>query len=332
MSSLTHRQRLETCLSGELPDRPPVALWRHFPVDDQTPAGLAAASIDFQRHYDFDFVKVTPASSFCLKDWGSQDEWRGAPEGTRDYTKRVIHAPEDWANLRELDPARGSLRDQLKCLSILVAELGPETPVIQTIFSPLSQAKNLIGSEHLMVHLRRYPQALKAGLEIITESTQRFLHAALETGIAGVFYAVQHARYGTLSEAEYAQFGRLYDLRLLELASEAWFNMLHLHGREVMFKQMIDYPVQAINWHDRVAGPSLQEALEMFPGSVCGGLSRYESLVLSTPQEVTNQALDAIESTGGERFILGAGCVTPTIAPRGNIIAARQSVDTFEAG
>jgi uroporphyrinogen decarboxylase len=62
----SHRTRLETCLSGVRPDRTPVALWRHFPVDDQIPAGLAAATIDFQRTFDFDLVKVTPASSFCL--------------------------------------------------------------------------------------------------------------------------------------------------------------------------------------------------------------------------------------------------------------------------
>ena len=44
----TPRERLEACLSGRLLDRPPVALWRHFPVDDQTPDGLAAATIEFQ--------------------------------------------------------------------------------------------------------------------------------------------------------------------------------------------------------------------------------------------------------------------------------------------
>ena len=67
--SITHRQRLETCLAGEKPDRTPVALWRHFPVDDQTPTGLAAATLKFQQDYDFDLVKVSPPSSFCLKDW-----------------------------------------------------------------------------------------------------------------------------------------------------------------------------------------------------------------------------------------------------------------------
>jgi len=44
-----HRERMQACLSGSAVDRPPVALWRHFPVDDQTPQGLAAATVNFQR-------------------------------------------------------------------------------------------------------------------------------------------------------------------------------------------------------------------------------------------------------------------------------------------
>jgi hypothetical protein len=33
-------------------------------------------------------------------------------------------------------------------------------PFIQTIFSPLSQAKNLVGGDDLLVHLRKNPQEL----------------------------------------------------------------------------------------------------------------------------------------------------------------------------
>ncbi|MCX7976483.1 MAG: hypothetical protein N2646_05375, partial [Bellilinea sp.] len=61
MSTCTHRERLELCLAGEIADRPPFALWRHFPVDDQSPDSLAAAITNFQNTYDFDFIKVTPA-------------------------------------------------------------------------------------------------------------------------------------------------------------------------------------------------------------------------------------------------------------------------------
>ncbi|MBE0410900.1 MAG: uroporphyrinogen decarboxylase, partial [Anaerolineales bacterium] len=208
---ITHRYRLETCLAESNIDRPPVALWRHFPVDDQYPQELAAAHLGFQKLYDFDFVKVTPASSFAIKDWGADDEWRGTIEGTRDYTKRVVHEPEDWLKLPVLDPRNGHLAKQLECLQLIIKELGSETPVIQTIFNPLSQAKNLVGGENLMVHLRRFPEAIHAGLKTIAKSTQLFIEAAQQTGIAGIFYAVQHARYDMLSTKEYDEFGRYYD-------------------------------------------------------------------------------------------------------------------------
>ncbi|HEX2980462.1 MAG TPA: hypothetical protein VHO48_09385, partial [Anaerolineaceae bacterium] len=112
---VAHRERMEAALAGQILDRPPVALWRHFPVDDQRPDTLAAAVTAFQHWYDFDFIKVTPSSSYCLYDWGAQDTWNGNPEGTREYGAPVIHQPEDWARLPRLAPTRGHLGGMLEC-------------------------------------------------------------------------------------------------------------------------------------------------------------------------------------------------------------------------
>ncbi|MEW5868928.1 MAG: uroporphyrinogen decarboxylase family protein [Chloroflexota bacterium] len=324
---VTHRQRLETCLSGASPDRVPVALWRHFPVDDQTPESLAHAALVFQRTFEFDLVKVTPASSYCLKDWGVRDEWHGATEGTRQYTQRVIQNPEDWKRLPALDPHQGYLAAQLRCLRLLLDELGSETPVIQTIFNPLSQAKNLVGGDALLVHMRRFPDALQAGLATISESTRRFVEALLDTGVAGIFYAIQHAKFGLLSPEEYLRFGKPYDLQILEPVRQLWLNMLHLHGEEVMFDLVADYPVNILNWHDRDTAPSLAQGQMRFPGVVCGGLQRERTMVLGTPQMVRQEAMEAIQATSGQRFILGTGCVIPIHTPYGNLLAARQSVE-----
>lgn len=326
-ASISHRQRLENCLSGDKGGGIPVALWRHFPVDDQKADSLAAAHLDFQRLFDFDLLKVTPASSYLAKGWGVEDEWRGATEGTRDYTRRVVYNPEDWAELPVLDPYQGSLGESLAALKIITQELGQETPVIQTIFSPLSQAKNLVGREKLILHLRQFPEALHAGLQVIAESTLRYIEVASHTGIAGIFYAVQHAQYGLLSSQEYDEFGRGYDLRVLEPSRNMWLNMLHLHGEDVMFEKFIDYPVSVINWHDQDTPPSLKDAQMLFGGALCGGLRRERTMVLGTPEGVRMEAHNAFEATGGDRFILGTGCVVPITAPRANLVAARSAVE-----
>jgi uroporphyrinogen decarboxylase len=322
----THKERIQACIQGEVIDRPPVALWRHFPVDDQAPETLAKASLHFQTTYDFDLVKVTPASSYCVRDWGVEDEWRGNPEGTRAYTKRVIHNPRDWEKLPVLEPTAPRLASQLECLRLIRAELGSDTPLLQTIFNPLAQAKNLAGNDLLLVHLRLYPEAVLKGLAIIAETTRRFVEACLKTGIDGVFYAVQHAQADLLTLGEYKTFGLPNDSKVLEPAGELWCNLLHLHGKDVYFSLLSDLNFPIVNWHDRETSPSLAEARNLYQGVVCGGL-RQDTLVYRDQLEVRKEAADAIQQTNGKRFILGTGCVVPIIASHGNILAARKSME-----
>jgi uroporphyrinogen decarboxylase len=322
----THKERIQACINNEIPDCPPVALWRHFPVDDQLPETLAAATLHFQQTYDFDLVKVTPASSFCLKDWGADDQWMGHTEGTRQYTKRVIHDPRDWEKLPVLDPSSPHLAGQLTCLHLIRTELGSNTPLLQTIFSPLAQAKNLAGNETLLAHLRLYPESVRKGLETIAETARRFVEACLDTGIDGIFYAIQHAQASLLSREEYGSFGLPYDKKVLEPAQELWCNLLHLHGRDIYFSLLDFFKFPIVNWHDRETPPSLAEAQKQFSGVVCGGM-RQDTLAYGVPAEVRKEAADAIQQTNGKRFLLGTGCVVPVIASHGNIMSARKSVE-----
>jgi len=324
---MSKRERLEATIRAEAADRPPVALWRHFPGDDQDPAELAASTVAFQRQYDFDFVKVTPASSFCVRDWGVEDRWIGNEEGTREYARRPIVKPEDWRALPLLDPESGALGAQLRCLELIHEALGDEVPFIQTIFNPLTQAKNLAGQRVMLAHLRQAPDAVRAGLAIIAESTMRFVQAAQQRGIAGIFWAAQHASYELLSETEYQEFGGAFDRNLLEAAEGLWLNVLHLHGDRVMFDLLANYPVHVVNWHDRETPPTLGEGQVRIRGAVLGGLRQWETMVRGSPADVRREALDAYRQTGGRRFILGTGCVTPITAPWANLRAARMVVD-----
>ena len=325
-SSMNKRDRLQATIAGQPVDRPAVALWRHWPGDDQRGGDLARAALDFQDAFDFDFIKFMPSSNYCIAAWGAESRWTGNEEGTREWGTRVIQGPEDWTRLGLLDPYAGQLGEMHRGLGIVGQEVGERVPFIQTIFNPLAQAKNLAG-ERLLSDLRQHPDALKAGLETITETTIRFIEAALTTGIAGIFLALQHATYDLLSEAEYREFGRPYDLRILAACEGLWFNLLHLHGSHVMFDLVADYPVQAINWHDQETPPSLGEGLTRFPGAVVGGLHRIETVLRGTPEQVRASVQAAIADTGGHRLIVGTGCVTFTNTPLGNIRAAREAVE-----
>lgn len=328
MNSMTKRERLAAAIEGRAVDRVPVALWRHWPVDDQQPETLAWATVQFQNRYDFDLVKVTPSSSFCLRDWGAVDEWRGHYHGTREYGPRVIAEPDDWRRITPLAPEEGALGRQLEALRLIRELLGPDTPVIQTVFCPLSQAKNLAGQDQLLAHLRQAPQSVQAGLQTIAETTRAFVAAVMRQGcVDGIFYAVQFAQAHLLTPDEFRRFGMPHDRAILQAAGSGWLNMLHLHGRAVYLDLISDYPAQVFNWHDRETPPSLAQGLDLVQGAVCGGLRQEETLLYGTPERVRAEALQAIEETGGRRLIIGTGCVTPITSPAGNIRAARQAVE-----
>ncbi|HRC76341.1 MAG TPA: uroporphyrinogen decarboxylase family protein [Kouleothrix sp.] len=321
---MTKRERLAAALAGEPTDRPLVALWRHFPADDADPEQLALSTLAFQTQYDWDFIKLTPSSEYSVAGWGCRAAYRGHPEGVSEYLERAVTAPADWARLPVLDVYGGALGRCLAAIRTTRQLAGPDIPILATVFGPLAQAKNLVGGGLDLVHLREHRQQFLAGLEVIAETTVRFVVAALEAGADGIFYAVQRASAECMSEAEYLQVGRPLDLHVLEAAQGASFNLLHLHGHHTFFDLVADYPVHALNWHDRETGPSLAEGARRFPGLVVGGLSQQD-LVEGSPESVRAQALAAVASLGARPLCLSTGCVAPTVAPWGNMRALRSA-------
>ncbi|MDX1663154.1 MAG: uroporphyrinogen decarboxylase family protein [Candidatus Promineifilaceae bacterium] len=330
MTPMTKRERLEATIAHEPTDRLPIAVWRHWPGDDQNAESLAAAHLLWQERYDWDFVKVSPSSSYCLADWGVESRWLGNVEGTRDYTRRIIHHPEAWADLKPLEPDQGSLAVQVEALRLLREAWGERVPFLATIFSPLAQAKNLAGKEQALSHMRSHPQHFRQGLETITESTMRLVEAARETGISGIYYAIQHARHALLSGVEYKTFGQPYDEQILGEASDLWLNTIHLHGdQDLIFDVVADYDVPLLNWHDRDSNISLREGRDQFAGALSGGVSR-STMHTGDPEAVLAEARNAVEQTGGRGLVLGTGCVIMTNTPLRNLQALRHFAEDWK--
>ena len=326
MPDWSKRKRLEATIAGHETDRLPVALWRHWPGDDQNAEALAASHLKWQQDYDWDLVKVTPASSYAITGWGVKDRWVGSLEGTREYRHRAVIEPGDWESLAPLDPSRGMLATQIEVLERVGEGLGEEVPFIASIFSPLAQGKNLAGEQRMISHMRSDPEAFKRGMETITESTLRYVEAVKATGISGIFYALQQANYPLMSPEEYRRYGRPYDERILAAVNDLWLNMVHIHGTGVMFDVVADYPVQIVNWHDRECDISLAEGLEQINGAASGGVSRW-TLHQESPKKALAEIQDALQQTNGRRYVVGTGCVTMITTPTGNIRALRAAVE-----
>ncbi|MDP6885154.1 MAG: uroporphyrinogen decarboxylase family protein, partial [Rhodospirillales bacterium] len=253
--SMTHWERIEAALKGETVDRPSISLWRHWPGEDDTAEGLAAATVRWQKAYDFDLVKFMPTGTYGVEDWGAQTTYTHNPSGTRFITAPGLTTVEEWPRLEALDVTKGFMGQQNEALRLTAEALAGSVPIVQTIFSPLTTARKLAG-DRVFTHMRCHPDALKEGLEIIAQTTIRFALAALDAGAHGVFFASQCSSYQLLSEAEYREFGEPFDRAVLDaVQAKARLNMAHAHGEDVMFDILAAYPVQMMNWHDRLTWP-----------------------------------------------------------------------------
>ncbi len=324
---MTHWERIRAAIKGEETDRVPVSLWRHWAVDDQLPQGLAEVTVRWQRAYDFDLVKFMPTGTYGIEDWGATTIYEPNYRGIRTVTRFGLNDVEQWPRLEQLDVTRGYLGQQTTALRLAAEALRNEAPILQTVFSPLTTARKLAG-DRVFTDMRLRPDLFKAGLLIIAETTARFAVESIRAGAHGLFFATQCASYRLMTEAEYREFGQPYDLMVLDaVKSDAEFNMAHVHGEDIMFDLLAGYPVEMMNWHDRLTWPSLAEAGQRFSGLLVGGVNEWETLLNGPIEAIQAEIKEAIEQVGGRRLMVGPGCVIPAHVPISHIIAAREAVE-----
>ncbi len=219
------RERLENAIAGDPVDRVPVALWRHWPGDDQRYADLARSIIDFQHDYNWDFVRVMPSSNFQVTDYGIQDEWRGNRQGRRAINKHIVNRSLDWTKMRALSPDRGALSQQLECMRMICKAMQSQAvPIVHTIYSPFAQAARIGGKQRVLKNMRTRADRLRTGLHQLTESTLRFIEALRRIpNVAGIFYVTEFASHDVMSEAEYAALVMPHNLKILESIPDRWW-------------------------------------------------------------------------------------------------------------
>lgn len=324
---MNKRERIDAAIQKQAVDRPPIALWRHFPVDDLDSTKLARRVIEFQNEYDFDFVKVTPAASYVSEMYGGELRNAGNREGTRIHMRRVINDWHDWKHIEALPQDHPVILRESDAIRRIREGLGKEVPVMQTIFSPLSCARTLAG-DRLVQDLREHPGEVMQALHHLGTTMERFARSSIESGADSIFFATQVASSEVLTPDEARAYGHTHDVTLIaDIARLVDFILLHIHGENIYFNQFAKYPVQILNWHDRKTPPTLSEGKELFHGAVAGGLEEWQVVADGTPAEVQAQVQNAIQQTGGIGLIVAAGCVISTDTPVANIQVARRTVE-----
>lgn len=290
-------ERLQAALAGERVDRPPFSFWYHFGLQHMPGEAVAAAHLAFARRFEPDFLKVMNDYPFPAPDLLSIDR------------------PTDWGNLADLHGKEGGWGQQLHALETLVKALKKKTWIVETVYSPWSVLCRLGTRELVIQTAREHPGFLRHALETVTRSQVNYVRHAMATGIQGIYFAVTDARHDRLSPAEYREWCAPYDKQVLEAASGAPFNILHIHGSRIHFSELSDYPVTAVTWSHFHTGPGLARGLAEWGKPVLGGLDET-SLHRQTPGSLRHYFQQHAEELWLPRLILAPGCsLRPDISP-----------------
>ena len=327
---MTRRDRMRKTLQGERTDRPPMSFWRHFYDREGSAEALAKVMLEFQKTYDWDFMKVNPRASYHAEDWGVRTKRPG--EGPLDKPKVIaspIREPKDWDTIRPLDPTKGTLGEMLDAEERIASEIQGETDWLMTVFNPISIASDRVNDDAVFVdHLRHHGERVHGALRVISQTYAAFVRETMQRGAAGIFFASTDFGNATVIDKPlFEEFGRPYDLKVLDEARRGSLNTIHVCGPDAFVREHLDYPVALISWADHEpANPSISELRPLTTKTLLTGIDHERTMVLGPPEAVQSQARAAIESSGGTRFILGPGCAVPSAAPDRHYAAAREAV------
>ena len=318
--------RIRAALSLERPDPPPFGWWGHTFREEWSPRDLAAVTIERQRAFGWDFVKLQPRACCFAEAFGSEYRPSGDPGVGPVLVRPAVTSPQDWSRLPAVDAGVPALADQVESLRLVARELGPSVPVIQTVFSPLMVAAYLIGEDRPRMArvLRDRPDEIGPALGRIADALGDLAVRSVEAGAAGIFFAIaRFASEDLLSASEYEELALPQDRRVLDaVPGEAWFNVLHLCGPRQRLELAAELEPHAVSWSIHEAGnPSLAKGGAVTGRAVMGGIDQAETLVRGSSEEVLEQGRAAASSTGGAGFLLAPGCSVPPDAPEANLRA-----------
>ncbi len=306
---MNHKERVRAVLAGEQPDQLPVSTWGHDFLREWSAEDLAAHTIERQQTCDYDFVKLNPRWTMFAEPWGN----RYAPPTEQKFprlTHKIVSNAEDLRDIPQVPADHPVFMEHVGALRLVLEELDNDVDVIATIFSPLAITGLLCGGvgEPLISFAHQQRDALHEALDHISDTLTDHVRDLLKVGASGIFFApLQWTSLDVCDDAFFNEFGRPYDLKVLNAASDAPFNMMHVCGNNIGLQRFFDYPAQVFNWDNFGPGNlSLAEASALTDKVVAGGIP-HTKLHRLTAAELTQVTGNAIEGAG-TNLMLAGGC------------------------
>jgi uroporphyrinogen decarboxylase len=290
------RERMLQWLAGKTDPRyTPAAFFLHFGPEYKNGSAAAKRHLEFFRQTDMDFVKIQFEQTY--------------------ERQAFLQKPSDWSKLtlRKIDfyePLIHTVRDLVKAAK-------KDSLLLMTLYSPYMCAGHCATSPVLRRHLEENPDAVKRGLEILTESQMIFVRACIQAGIDGFYMSTQGSEARQFSNSRiFTHYIKPADLvAMKEVSTACPFNILHVCDYVAPYAgydAVVDYPGQVVNCNPQLTNRKLswQEISSMFRRPCMGGLDRHGILNKGTAAQVEAEIRQVVKSAP-RQFILGADCTVP---------------------
>jgi len=340
---LSKRQRLECVLHGELPDRPPVTAYRHFPKRERKPAELADIMLDWQKKYDWDIMKIHPSAVFMQEVWGDVFDYENYVQEI--FPKKIARATsfDDLSVFDKKDMSNQTLKDHVEAARLIKEKSDEDIPTVHTLFTPLTVVTNVFECPFVRRHfpadrkdnkifdiIKNRGKELEAALENITDTYIAYWKELKKTGIDGFFYAgISWARTGYMTEDEWETYVKKYDLKFLnEVKKDGGLIIYHTCGIKSNPQRFSDYPIDILHWDQGGEdNPSIKEAQTFLKKIVpMGGV---DEMIFGTGAEkkIGELAEKEIQDNKDIPFILAPYCSVSIHTSDAELRAFRNSVN-----
>jgi uroporphyrinogen decarboxylase len=295
-STMNKREMMLSLLTpGNVPPYVPAAFFLHFGEAYREGPAAIDRHLAYFRHTGMDFVKIQYEHAFPY-----------LPE---------IRRPEDWRKM----PLYGDdfYAAPLAVVEGLVQAAKHEALVLVTLYSPFMSAGHTTSGAIITEHLRTDPEAVRVGLEIITESLLSFVRGCIGLGVDGFYASTQGGEAHRFTGTDiFASYVKPYDLVLMnEINAACPFNILHVCdycGGYEDLAPFLDYPGDVVNCSLALGERSItpQQASAFFGRPFMGGVDRHGAIASGDRAAIRSEVAALLE-VAPERYILGADCTVP---------------------
>jgi uroporphyrinogen decarboxylase len=310
-STMDRKQRVDLALAGQPLDRPPYTLWHHF--NKPTAQEEAQYMLDFHRQYDTDIVKVMNDFSYPASSTG---KWYQLKPLSSPYPKQ----------LETLEYVRKGLQGEAYFIDTLY---GPHMTALHLLgASPEFAGKNLsedqVGSQ-LQIFQRDNPQGWADMMEVITQSTVNHIKQARQIGVSGALVSIFNATSKFNSVADYEQYSRPYDKRVLDALSGTKLTVLHLHYLERPYlAEFHDFYAPVINYSVTTSGIPVADVRKLYAQTIAGGVDEIHFNDLSVGQ--IREQWTTARREAGNKYIITPGCSVPNSSTPEALARLRASI------